>query len=1563
MQSSWKTVRVFISSTFRDMHTERDHLVTVVFPELREQLAKYRVHLVDIDLRWGVTREQSDNDLALDLCLQQIEDCRPFFLGLLGERYGYVPKRFNREALSRYGWVQHYTDKSITELEILHGVLRQPRMHDHAFFFFRDPAFNREVPPPKRAEVEAEDAESAHQLERLKQDIRAARLPVPPVENYPCHYRGLRINRRLAAVALDEAERRTLEQIAPGGIVGAAEYSRLSGRLLEVVNKEGVVYLDGLETFGQRVHNQLWQAIQAELQLPEKPPAETAAATDPLAEEADYHERFMESRLRVYIGRESIQQQLLAYANSDDTKPLLVTGPSGTGKSAVLARFVQSLQSESAIPHSALLIPHFVGASPNSTSLRQMLRRFCLIIRKEYEAQFEREKAERLAPFRERLDAITGRDSEPFKKRDEIKIEIRSIEQEYEVPEETSALVSTLQRWLRKVPVNASVVIIIDALNQLDETDNAQSLHWLPWQLPPSVKMLLSCIEEVETEGSRKDAKTQRADEAGTDRRAVRCDSAATDSGWRSAPSLPLRRESVLDSFQHHPHNRVQVEPLTDAERLEIVRAVPSLSAKTLDDAQIALLLENPATRNPLFLLVALEELRGFGSFEQLDQRITQLPRPPEVRPQWPRWLAEARAAVGNDEKKLERLGKIEAALRGAIPAGDTLSAIFQQVIERLEEEFDPTLVRRLLSLLACARIGLSEQELEELVSGKGQVVSGAAPSSSENSQTPTLHHSAPSAHSAADLFPALRQLRPYLQYRGTLVDFYHRNLFKAVRERYLDTNDKLCAAHGCLADYFDAQGYFLESLEDQRARARRLPPTPRPANVRKVEELPWQLLAMAKLNSYSPDSADKKSRITILDRIEQLFITLEFLEAKAEAGMVFELATDFSSVLQLLPSDRSLFQIIALLEEALLRDIRFIAGHARDYPQALFQCLWNSCWWYDCPQAARHYLATYAPEQAEGLRLYQLMEKWHATREKVLADFMWVRSYRPPRVHLGTARRLVIHGGLRVLCVTCLADGRRIVSGSDDGTIRIWNAQNGEELALLRGHEGKVNCVSCLADGRRIVSASGRTVRIWDAQSGEELAVLHGNEGDIAGGSSLITSVSCLPDGRHIVSGSDDGTVRLWNAQSGDTLAFLRGHRGKVNSLSCSPDGRRIASGARDGTVRVWDVQSGEELLLLLSDSYWVEIVIYSPDGRRIVSGSSDGTVRIWDAHSGQGLAGSVTASSPTFSGQGSGFLLGQVNTVNCMSYSPDGQRIASASDDGTIRNWDAQSGALLAVVRAGKYLGHMLSLGFSPDGRRIVSGSECGAVRIWDAQSGKQLALLRGHQQSVTAVSYSPDGRRIVTASDDGTIRIWDAQRWKAMPVLHGDMFLLDHVCHSPKDIGSASGRTLWVWGAQSGQELVVLRGHNGRVLSLSFSPDGRRIVSGSDDETIRIWDTKNGHCIEVLRGYGDVPTIAAGSTVSPFLALMRADGTAVKDAVTGLEIAWYPIMSGKEIVTHPSGRMWACSDRSNYVAIIKLEGGKGEKQRRRWKAARDTGDSRLWWRKAYDQLTVLVRRPFYG
>ncbi|REK26403.1 MAG: WD40 repeat domain-containing protein [Planctomycetota bacterium] len=581
---------------------------------------------------------------------------------------------------------------------------------------------------------------------------------------------------------------------------------------------------------------------------------------------------------------------------------------------------------------------------------------------------------------------------------------------------------------------------------------------------------------------------------------------------------------------------------------------------------------------------------------------------------------------------------------------------------------------------------------------------------------------------------------------------------------------------------------------------------------------------------------------------------------------MIFDLVKDFADVLDAMPEGHSRRRILKLLDEAIRRDVHFIDRH----PTTFFQCLWNTCWWYDCPEAAKHYRSLTGSWRARGPKLYELLETWRAAKFSkspsqwkegqcsqtdstpppaksaglVGRHSYWLRSLRPPAVHLGTAQRAVLrtHEG-PVGSVTWSPDSRWILSGSADKTIRVWDADSGAEVAVLRGHEGNVKSVCWSPDGRWIASSSGDiTLRLWDAATGAELAVLRGHE-------ERVNSVCWSPDGRRIASGSGDMTVRLWDAATGAALAVLRGHEKEVNSVCWSPDSQRIASGSDDESVRVWDSDNGTELAVLRWSEHSVSSVSWSPDGQRIDAG--------W-GHS----------------------------SVLSVSWSPDGQRIVCGSRDRTMRLWDADSGAVLAVFRG--HDGMVQSVSWSPDARRIVSGSASihlesfdNSVRVWDAESGDELAVFRGHTAAVLSVSWSPDGRRIVSggANTDQTVRVWDAEDsaklrvfpkvllwikrckfWDAdrsteLALLRGHEDAVNSIVYSPdgQRIATFSNdMTVRVWDADVGVELAVLRGHEGRVTSVSWSPDGRWIVSGSSDRTVRIWDANSGSVWDVLGGH---------------------------------------------------------------------------------------------------------------
>jgi len=177
-----RQVRVFISSTFRDMQEERDYLVKHVFPELRRRCRERQVDFVEVDLRWGVTEEQAERGEVLPICMAEIEKCRPYFIGLLGEQYGWMPDFIDPELIKIQSWLAERKECSVTELEILHGVLNKPEMANRTYFYFRDPAYAEAIPVDRRTDYVSEDEASRNKLAALKKRIKESGLPIR--ENY-----------------------------------------------------------------------------------------------------------------------------------------------------------------------------------------------------------------------------------------------------------------------------------------------------------------------------------------------------------------------------------------------------------------------------------------------------------------------------------------------------------------------------------------------------------------------------------------------------------------------------------------------------------------------------------------------------------------------------------------------------------------------------------------------------------------------------------------------------------------------------------------------------------------------------------------------------------------------------------------------------------------------------------------------------------------------------------------------------------------------------------------------------------------------------------------------------------------------------------------------------------------------------------------------------------------------------------------------------------------------------------------------------------------------------------
>jgi tetratricopeptide (TPR) repeat protein len=645
------------------MHAERDWLAKHVFPELRQRCARRGLDFVDVDLRWGVTEEEAEKGAVLDICLEEIEKSRPIFIGILGERYGWVPlpreieqdyfdrairSLFNaeerdifnhayslseadrryflksgalkadeeetlRHALERTGYRSyavtpppstpdrdhepHYAylakepfGHSVTALEMLHGVLRNPAMKEQGFFYFRDPLFMKDVPEARRPEMEAESSTAKEKLASLKTKIREiyADCPGNVTEGYPCRYSGIKIYwpevKAVLGSELTPTDVAALEQACGENyLVKPEAFAALTASQQAVVDRFGVVYLDGLEEFGAEILEAIWQAISTQY------PDEKREAA-PLASQLAAHLNFMRDRAALFIGRKQEREALASYADDEEPRPIVVTGPGGIGKSALLASFTLAYGNTH---QEATVLPFFIGATPRSNNMGMIIEDLIHALA----ARFQ-------IPLPEKLDLA---------------------------PEKLS---ETLYPFLIEAGKKGRVLVLIDALDQLAAFDKPEHLRWLPGRLPKNIRLVLSAL---------------------------------------SSP--------VLENLRRRKLSEIVVPALPPGERRAMVTEYLGRYGKKLSvfqgKDQMATLLAKGESSIPLYLKAACEELRLYPRFEEVTARIVNLP--------------------------------------------ETVPELLFQMLTRLEADFGRTLVRDAVCLLRVSRQGLTEMELRRLLRTEGE--------------------------------------------------------------------------------------------------------------------------------------------------------------------------------------------------------------------------------------------------------------------------------------------------------------------------------------------------------------------------------------------------------------------------------------------------------------------------------------------------------------------------------------------------------------------------------------------------------------------------------------------------------------------------------------------------------------------------------------------------------------------------------------------------------------------------------------------------------------------------
>jgi WD40 repeat protein len=302
--------------------------------------------------------------------------------------------------------------------------------------------------------------------------------------------------------------------------------------------------------------------------------------------------------------------------------------------------------------------------------------------------------------------------------------------------------------------------------------------------------------------------------------------------------------------------------------------------------------------------------------------------------------------------------------------------------------------------------------------------------------------------------------------------------------------------------------------------------------------------------------------------------------------------------------------------------------------------------------------------------------------------------------------------------------------------------------LHTLTGHSGTLSSVNALAispDDYTLASASDdKIIKLWDLNTQKVLATLSGH-------SQAVKSVAFSPDGKILATAGDDKTIKLWQVETLQEICTLLGHLQAVKSVAFSPDGQILASGSWDKTIKLWDVNTGTEICTLTGHQLKVNSVAFSPQGQLLASASYDRTIRLWQIP--KRGEGTLIQNRPCYSLLST--LSGHAWAVLTVAFSPDGQILATGSDDNTIKLWEVNTGQLICTL-----VGHswsVVAVAFTADGETLLSASCDKTVKLWRVSTAEEIVTLSGHVDSVSAVAVSKVTQLIASGSRDKTIKLW--------------------------------------------------------------------------------------------------------------------------------------------------------------------------------------------------------------
>jgi len=1503
MVRKWRTIRVFISSTFRDTHLERDALTRLIFPELRQWCEDRYLHITEVDLRWGVTQEESAAGKAIEICLNEI-DRSDFFLCIVGSRYGWVPDAYEVGSEAKFDWVREQGGLSITELEIMRGALNpeetQAETVSHSMFYFRDEVFLEKLKEsPKQQEqfqdgrvenqsgklVFIEDKDKREKLLRLKQRIREY--------NSSSDFEG-----RIKAVVHEDYPSLFHEE----------------GRLSET-NEEA------LRSFCDIVLTDLKNAIDERFPIMR---VLDETSFDEAALENTYHQAYMAHRLSTFHNREELVVQVVDFAGAKELQqrgPMIVCGESGVGKSSVLAKACEILELQQARRRSSIqeeaiksfaalqgntrigggandapaaqmqelrqstffatrknlktqeqsalkplaLIRFFAGASPGSLNIQSVLRVLVQELRRCIKRHKPKKKVQKLwtmirtSVFLGQSRTLTDRlrETDPSE-RGRGKYVTRQTKLAAEIPSSYSELVEEFKRLLIEACQDARVVLVLDNLDHLvHDKDHALTLSWLPHELPANLRLIVGIQKET---AKPIEPRSPTPEDRGL---TIKRPTSPQPERRKTNSTRKLQRPPALKIGSGRRGNRPRSGDISGRKSPLSAFSDPGDDFRTRYKTQMRHIGRSVTAHTKIeqfeqrsfwesfhlhFHFPAKLEIPLLNRDESKELIISQLGQYGKRLSKQQMGILLNKACSGNPTwiviacEELRVFNLYEKVTERILELAEDVQSLLEQMIKRLEQDHGPRFVRDALSILVCSRDGLFEHEIVGIL--------GVALST------------------WSQLFYSLKPLLAGSAGRGgELISFSHRDFTIAILKRYFagarqaitDEDLSLLPIHSPNAIPIHARlaAFFQEIVYDLNGGYNS-------ENGRALSSLAYHFLHGRQFRT-----------------LEMTLTNLEYIEALLSAGGGFSWIDDLNATFQV-------FELTYFAQAQEIQSSSFGFGGSLGLDPSLIKPFQSS------PQVGSEghislemikriqdyhsFAQRYTPELVSkpSLVLQYAANLPDSNTAAQAAQKLW-RQEKSKRSWLRWVNKVQEQGACLltltghtapVLYVDITEDGKRAVSASEDCTARVWVTATGETEYVLEGHMDAVTCAVISPDNDDVIVTSSRDGTVWVWVKG-----VWAHKFERHNGVPVLTC--CMSScGKFVCSGDRDGVIKIWDPFAKKEECFHDFHvfPSAVTLCKFSENNEYVFAAGVDRTIRAWRLCDGTQYMCKSGEAMAFSSSCESLEQKMLYClRTSSMRLKIFDSeHVNSSLAepshikaGSLVA--PSRSQRGFGQMLSSKSsfrlTKTCSMVSTSFRKSTRAileelkeeEEEASMpgRNMQmAEEDMNLPLVRKsdiprvslkGDEGQNATRCAIAPS-KRIAVGRDDGNIAIYSLDTGEKVCVLHGHISRVNHCVYDASGSTLISASNDHTVKVWNPRRAKLVAnTPHKDKVLRASFGRNHGVLSVSQEGCVCVWNAPTGVKTTMKSQAAGKdfIRDAGFSRSGDAYVTISS--TVRISSCK--------------------------------------------------------------------------------------------------------------------------